>query len=1547
MAMKPFRKSEGDVHAPPAGYTKEDWLGARNDPSRPAGFSTQEWADAREHQREIAADARAINEAKASSVERRVVGYFSKDPATWDKLKGAARKVISPDTEVIIRKTRFGEKPDDVKASRDKQEADLARNHPEYNYAVDTAATKVKQVAGLAATAIATAGSAYFAAKWASRKGDQADAAQNARIEELTKVVSSHAAADKVTADKVAGIEKKISAKSIARDEYAKVNGQHPPKSWSAAKISEAVKAGSQPASRRAAGDPASVAVNPDRARRTMKARGGERSSIDGKTVHLARVDAGSLHVDPSTFQFKSGGDSHGVTDRLRGVKTWNALAAGTAMVYERANGEKVVADGHQRTGLAHRLLLEGHKAIKMSAIVMRERDGWTPRDVRAYAAIKNMHESSGNSLDMAKVMRERPDLVGKSLPVTDAKIREAKALANLSGPAFDMVVGGAVKPEHAAAVGESVKEASRHVDMLTEMQKAKVASAQHARIYVQQALAAPTITESSTSLFGEEKSTRSLLNERSAILDKALSALKSDRRIFGLLERESANIESVGNKLSHEANASKAEGAGKLAELVEKLSTTRGRVSDMIDRAAMQVAAGESPAKAARAFVRSVGDVMKEGGMKALTSDEPRRMVEMAYKPRPGSQDALMQRTRRQHDTLVDRARETTGLLDSLRALPDPKLSLASQEAALKRLAEDIPRAKSVADMSDRELAQLERTNKARATPKMAERHKLVTAEIERRGQNPGWSDAARAASAEVRAAAAETTPKKAAADVYRGVSGTDPDPKWSKAEIEKRTEQRRVEIARSKGMGEMIDKMHGTTKGQTSMLPDASTKEKIAAASKSAGKPKAPQRDVAGLFGDGHKQTDLVDMAKAAPKIDGIPDKDGNVWRKGADGGWSIDRSAKPGAQRKAELKVAAGPGEVGAAELAKKIAANEKRSATMKAKAEVRALEKAAAAKAQSDDRYSNTGRAAADAKEIGEAKAKLPTRKQSAASRRSSLQSTIDTAQAEATKLRAVEAEQRASKLWDRANSAARGAAAAELRATTAQQELSAAKPKRPLLKDPEVKALLKEGAVTKEDVKSSKSMADLKALAEKSQTARAGDRGLIDRNTPLPPAFQAIKDATIGKGPAGWSDAARAASLEVRQASAPGVDATEQARRQKAADVFKNVPATMARIEAANAKSDARSQAAIKAAATRKANKRPVSIMGEGNKYGSAPGALTQLQKDAMVKKGQPAPNFSAKPAEKLPPIVGPETPHEKMAKAGTLPKGENAWIAKQVVDLARDGRGSIGRRVGMEAYKTLVRTTGSNEAARAEIRSVMGKKTPSDGMFGSGLRTDAPAPTPAPAAAPPESGAPTSRPRARSKVSKAIGLLAPIGIASAMLAGANEAKAEGSSQVKAAAKEGVKSGAVMAGFMAGTTLTTAGLMKAGMTAARAIPAVGAALMVGGAIHGAATAKPGERLQAAAKGAWDMSLPGMVVNTAVAAKGAVSGRLSSEQAMQFSDKNEAYAASRETPEDGGGGSGRGFANAANQAAAQQARGVENVTDWAQGAVPQSPRRMGPR
>jgi hypothetical protein len=470
----------------------------------------------------------------------------------------------------------------------------------------------------------------------------------------------------------------------------------------------------------------------------------GETLQIEGKAVGFRSIDPREIETDPNTFQFKSGGNEEGVTDRLRGVTRWDPVSAGKAIVFERAPrretpiaqfrrdaeaieaslppaaegntrlwrgnrpgevgtatrftndlagiaipfrkgyegelsyvdvptadlqkylrttaaakdaefivpsdiaakaaavkyvsgrqpaGQFVIADGHQRRNLALRSASQGQQA-RLDAYVFREVDGWTPEDVRAYAALKNMRESSGNSTDMAQVMRERPDLIDGSLPLTDAKLREATMLARLSPAAFDAVLAGRLPPGYAALIGESVTDTSRHIGLLDELAEAGLSNSQQARLYLKQLLDLPTTTEIQHTLFGEEAFTRTVFRERVKVLDAALKTLRSDKRIFSLLEREAASIEGLGNVLAREANQVKADKAAMLGELIERLATSRGMVATILNDAAASVARGYNPTLASRAFVARIADTLDRDGINGLLRADDR--IEADLNPRP-----------------------------------------------------------------------------------------------------------------------------------------------------------------------------------------------------------------------------------------------------------------------------------------------------------------------------------------------------------------------------------------------------------------------------------------------------------------------------------------------------------------------------------------------------------------------------------------------------------------------------------------------------------------------------------------------------------------------------------------------------------------------------------------------------------------------------------------------------------------------------------------------------------------------------------------------
>jgi hypothetical protein len=306
-----------------------------------------------------------------------------------------------------------------------------------------------------------------------------------------------------------------------------------------------------------------------------------------GKPVGAGRFDPLTIGTDAEAFQYKGGADHAGVTDRLKYVDKWDNLASGKAIVYERAGGELVIADGHQRLGLAKRLRQEQPDAdIAMDAYKFSEKDGWTPQDVRAIAARKNIQEGSGDAIDTARVLRERPDLWDASLPVTDPKIKQARGLARLSDEAWGMVLNDVVPANWAQHVGVMADNQAIHGALMQDLVRFAPANEAEARIVIGEAISAGVAHETQMNLFGAMESQRTLMRERIKTMVAAQKMLGEDARVFGILVKEAKRIERAGNVLIDQ-NAGKADQARVLGEIVDRLARRAGPVSDALSEAA------------------------------------------------------------------------------------------------------------------------------------------------------------------------------------------------------------------------------------------------------------------------------------------------------------------------------------------------------------------------------------------------------------------------------------------------------------------------------------------------------------------------------------------------------------------------------------------------------------------------------------------------------------------------------------------------------------------------------------------------------------------------------------------------------------------------------------------------------------------------------------------------------------------------------------------------------------------------------------------------
>lgn len=336
---------------------------------------------------------------------------------------------------------------------------------------------------------------------------------------------------------------------------------------------------------------------------------------VDGSNVQILRnADLGSIEVDADLMQFKSGGDDQGVTDRLQGITEWKPERAGLSLVYEFADGRRLIADGHQRLGLARRLAAEGQE-IQLPAIFLRESDGVTPAEARAIAAFKNIAEGTGSALDAAKVLRDSGATAADlNLPPKSALVRDAEGLMALDDDAFRMVINDVISQQQGAIVGRLVADPRLQPEIAKLLARLRPANATEAESIVRQALEAGQVTERQATLFGEEDVVQSLYLERARVLDRGLRMIRRNIDTFRTLDQRGVDIESAGNVLNESENARRLDVERMLKAYLEQQAHRKGVVGDALSKAAKKARDEGNYAAAAREFVAAIGRAVDDG---------------------------------------------------------------------------------------------------------------------------------------------------------------------------------------------------------------------------------------------------------------------------------------------------------------------------------------------------------------------------------------------------------------------------------------------------------------------------------------------------------------------------------------------------------------------------------------------------------------------------------------------------------------------------------------------------------------------------------------------------------------------------------------------------------------------------------------------------------------------------------------------------------------------------------------------------------------------
>ena len=332
-----------------------------------------------------------------------------------------------------------------------------------------------------------------------------------------------------------------------------------------------------------------------------------------GESPRVVEVDPRTVEVDAGTFQFKSGVDPEGVSERLTGVQRWEPDFAGVAVIYETKAGQRFIVDGHQRLALAKRMIEAGQEDVKLNAVILREADGITPVEARQRSALKNVAEGTGSSADVARVLREIGEEGMERMPGVPPKsvlVKTARAIAELDDDAFEFVVKSGEFEEKfgfAAIVADMIKKGPEQIAVLRALIETDPGSLLQARMIVEQMRDAGFERIKTEDLFGTQMLAESLFKERARVQEAVIKSLRRDKSTWRTLVEREADITGAGNVLEREANIERLMEDESLLENFVRNATLRGPISDALNVAARRLADGEPIARVTKDFLEEI----------------------------------------------------------------------------------------------------------------------------------------------------------------------------------------------------------------------------------------------------------------------------------------------------------------------------------------------------------------------------------------------------------------------------------------------------------------------------------------------------------------------------------------------------------------------------------------------------------------------------------------------------------------------------------------------------------------------------------------------------------------------------------------------------------------------------------------------------------------------------------------------------------------------------------------------------------------------------
>ena len=345
---------------------------------------------------------------------------------------------------------------------------------------------------------------------------------------------------------------------------------------------------------------PAPRVGTPEARARLAKAIKGQRSELaEARASTVKDIDPAHIEKDTPRFQYKIDADKKtGSVGSLAGQTKWKPGRSGAMQVWkDPVDGKTYVVNGHNRLELAQRL---GVKRVSVRYI-----DAPTAKDAMAEGALTNISEGRGTSTDAARFLREtghsKEVFERENLPMKEKVASEGLGLAGLEPGLWKKHLGGELSSARGAVIGGSGLSHAEQENlgkMLSTKGVEKASDKTLAR-FIEDSRSAPTIKQTTRSLFGDTTEDVNLGLHKAGLSTHIEEALNRDKRLFGTVAK-SQNVQ----ELARAGNVINAEESGKLSDAArENLAVYRtvrkssGPVAQLENEGALRIHNGENKA--------------------------------------------------------------------------------------------------------------------------------------------------------------------------------------------------------------------------------------------------------------------------------------------------------------------------------------------------------------------------------------------------------------------------------------------------------------------------------------------------------------------------------------------------------------------------------------------------------------------------------------------------------------------------------------------------------------------------------------------------------------------------------------------------------------------------------------------------------------------------------------------------------------------------------------------------------------------------------------